>query len=297
MSKYIDKKIIEKLKKSLDLCVTKKDHNERTSSVSISKSGNHYYGGLIESDTNTFNISSEQVCLVLSTISNDYRVEKIITMLETPTSQNFISPLILKNIIDHQIRTGFNIEYTVVDVNGKILFHKENIQKYIPFYRPLPILLSRTNLKYSPYKIKSKVNNVKILKNTAILGLNKNFPLYESASGYASAVRTSKGNVYFAGQYSCPDKRLSLHSEVNAVIAALMNKDYKIMSLGLVSTKYKDTPCNLCGNCRQFISEINDKYGLNIQIHLFAMDNHKSKKYSLKEYLPGLWSSKKWQKN
>jgi len=301
MSKYTNSNIVKKLKESLSLSIIKKEHKERVSSVACSESDNFYYAGLVESDTNTFNISSEQVALILSTISNDYKVSKIITMVETKTPQNVVSPIVLKLIKDHSMRTGINnIEYTIIDIDGNILFFLEDIKNAMPYYKPKQITLSRVSQEPSPYtkeiNRKDKNNIPSLLKSYAIKGLEKNFPLYDSASGYATAVLTKNNKIFFAGQYSSPDKRLGLHSEVNAILSAFMNNEKDITHLGLVSTKYTDSPCNMCGNCRQFLSEMTTKHKLNPKIYLFAKDTDKYDEYNMDDYLPSPWTSKKWTK-
>ena len=108
------------------------------------------------------------------------------------------------------------------------------------------------------------------LKEYALMGLDRNFPLYDSASSYGTALYTASGRVYCAGQYSSPDKRMNLHSEMVAIICALMNKDQEIEAIGIVSTKYPDSPCNMCGSCRQFVSEICSKLSLSPDLYCFS---------------------------
>lgn len=299
MSKYIDSNIINKLRGALSLSVTKKAHGERTASVALSDSGSFYYAGLVESDTNTFNITSEQVALTLSVIGNDYQVSKIITMVEAPTSQNIVSPIVLKIITDHFMRTGQKIEYTIINIEGRVLFSSKETGSALPHYKPEPIVLQRVTQKPRPYMAEVKNNDKKdmpaLLKSYAIQGLDKNFPLYDSASGYATSVLTANNKIFFAGQYSSPDKRLGLHSEVNVVLAALMNNEASITHLGLVSTKYSDSPCNMCGNCRQFLSEIISRYKLSPTIYLFAKDTDEYNECDINNYLPSSWTSKNWK--
>lgn len=299
MSKYIDSNIVSKLRNALSLSVTKKEHKERISSIACSDSGSFYYTGLIESDTNTFNITSEQAALVLSVLANDYKVSKIITMVETTTPQNVVSPIVLKIIIDHSIRTGQKIEYTIINIEGRVLFSSKETGSALPHYKPEPIVLQRVTQKPQPYMAEVKNNDKKdmpaLLKSYAMRGLEKNFPLYDSASGYATAVLTANNKIFFAGQYSSPDKRLGLHSEVNAVLAALMNNEASITHLGLVSTKYSDSPCNMCGNCRQFLSEIISRYKLSPTIYLFTKDTDEYNECGINNYLPSSWTSKNWK--
>lgn len=297
MLKYIDNKTTKKLSAALALSITKKEGVGRESAIAISKSGKSYTGAIVESDTNIFNIPAEQVAIMLSTISNDYKVCEVITMIENQTKNINVSPIVLKIFKDHSIRSKIDIKYKIVNKLGEILFSTDNTNNALPYYKPDNIVLSKVDQKPSPFHKKIKVSGekdrIKNLKSYAILGLQKNFPLYDSASGYATAVIADE-EIFFAGQYSSPDKRLGLHSEVNAVLSSLMSKNKKITHIGLVSTKYTDSPCNMCGNCRQFIYEIFSKFNLNPKLYLFSKDTNDFDVYLIKDYLPAAWTSKKW---
>ncbi len=290
----MNKEMFNELKSNLKLSITKKDGSFRSVSVAVSLSGEKYFGGLVESDTNTFNLPSEHIALMLSTISNDYRVNEIVTLTEE--TDHYTLPIILKIIIDHSIRTGQLIKYTLIDTKGDIIFKQENVS--LDFYKPKNILLSKINQNHSPYHKKLNLdqnkNLVDEIKKYAIEGLVKNFPLYDSASGYATSVVTEKNEIFFAGQYSSPDKRLGLHSEVNSILSSLMYNKDKITHIGLVSNKYKNEPCQMCGNCRQFISEICSKFNFDPKIYLFAKDKDIYIKQNINNYLPSKWTSKNW---
>lgn len=297
MLKFTNIKIASGLKKSLALSITKKNLEGRMSSVAISKHGNLYYGGVVESDTNIFNISPEQVVITLSTMSTDYGVSEIVTMIEQVNHQDFISPINLKIMRDYSIRTGNNIKYSIIDAELNILFTTKKINELLPYYQPAPITLVKIKQKPTKYfkKIKYKTNEIKnILKKYSLKGLGNNFPLYDSASGYGTSILTKNNKIFFSGQYSSPDKRLGLHSEVSAILGALMNQENQITHIGLVSSKYKDSPCHMCGNCRQFLSEMAIKYNFSPKIFLLAKDNDEAVEYNIDAYLPNLWTSKKW---
>jgi cytidine deaminase len=292
----IDAKTLEKLKSGLDLCILKPADKERTSSIAITRSGREYVGALIGSDTNLMNISSEQVALAMSTSSSDFPVREIITMVENE-KRFTLSPLVLKVMVDYAIRTEEPLKYTVIDADGQVLFENADIESVFPLYNPEPIIISKVKENYSPNSEAVEISKKDMpsnLRGYAILGLKRNFPLYDSASAYGTAVYTSGGNVYYAGRYSSPEKRMNLHSEMAAILSALMAGDRAITAIGIVSSKYPDSPCDMCGVCRQFISEISRKLEISPTLYCFAEKTHEFKQFKIEEYLPDSWTSKNW---
>jgi len=283
----MDTNRLKKLRGFLDFCILKTGSKERTSSLAITKNS-EYFGALIGSDTHLLNISSEQAALALSTSSIDYPVTELVTIFD---GDFILSPIVLKILIDYTTRTQTPMKYSVVNTDGEKLFETDSIQTFLPFYKPAQINISKTKEQYSPNVGRADSSD---LKKYALKGLDRNFPLYDNASSYGTAVYTASGNIYYAGQYSSPDKRLNLHAEMVAVLSALMNNDHDIKAIGLVSTKYPDTPCNMCGICRQFILEITSKFKISPELYCFASENEKFKKWSIEEYLPDSWSSKNW---
>lgn len=289
----------ERLKNTLDLCIIKKEEDKRSSSIAYSKSGKSYHGAHIGSDTNLLSISSEQVALLGAMQNNDFKIESVVTILETPDEKEIASPITIKILIDFARRTGQKIKYTIIDINENILLNTDDVSSLLPFYKPERTFLKKVvaNTKIQSNKANFSGDSsdiINALKKYALLGIDKNLPRYDSASGYGSAVLTKSGKIYFSGQYSSFDKRLNVHSEMAAVISALMEKDTDITHIGLVSTKYKNEPTQMCGCCRQFLSEMINRFGMNIEIFLFAKDGDSYEKRSIEDYLPDNWSSKKW---
>ncbi|MFA6340638.1 MAG: hypothetical protein WCX27_00140 [Candidatus Paceibacterota bacterium] len=285
------------LKEALDLCVSKKKEGKKTSSIAISEKGNSYIAGSVDSDTHLLNISSEQASLALASASRDYKINKVITLVEDSVS---VLPQTVEIMIDHYKRTGVPISYEVIDSEGKTLLSVKDVTELSKYYDPKMNILSMTNdSEVSKNKIAVKVRDeedkTRTLKKYAIEGVTRNFPTSDKASGYGTAVLTKNGTLYFAGQYSTPDKRLGLHSEMCAMLSAMMDGNAEMTDIALVSTKYADEPCNMCGICRQFIAEISAKFNLNPNIHCFSMDSEKMDKHSISEYLPNSWSSKNWK--
>jgi cytidine deaminase len=132
-----------------------------------------------------------------------------------------------------------------------------------------------------------------VLKQVAKDAITKNFPTYDSASGYGAAVVTSEGNIFSSGQYSSFEKRLNIHAEMGAVLNSLMHQRKNIIALALVSSKFKDVPCEICGCCRQFLSEMSSRFNLNLTYYCFALETDAYKTYTLEELLPSPWSSLK----
>lgn len=290
---------IKRLKRGLPLSIVKKDSDKRTSSIAYSRSGQSYLGSYIGSDTHLLDIPSEQVALLLSVQSNDFGVEKIVTMIENPKKGVTASPLVMKTIIDHARRTSQVIKYTVVNKNGKIIFETQDIQSSFSFYKPKTIPLkkvkSNSNIKTNKISLDKKVTDVKsVLKKYALMGITRNFPTSDSASGYGTAVLTEDNTIYFSGQYSSFDKCTNIHSEMAATLAAFMDGDYKLRYLGLVSTKFKTKPTQMCGCCRQFIAEMMSRFNFRLQIFCFAHNSDIQDIHSPEEYLPHLWTSQKW---
>lgn len=290
---------IEQLRRALELSIVKKNSTDRAGTIAYSRSGRSYRGSLIESDTHLLNISPEQVALCMSTQKRDYAVERVITMVEHAPKDEAVSPINIKILIDYARRTGNTLAYTVLDAHGETFFETKNVRTVIPFYQPPDIILDRVSTappieENSAEVDLAQTDIVPILKKYAKCGLERNFPTYNSASGYATAVITKNGKVYYSGQYSSFEKRTNIHSEAAAILTAFMDGNRDITHMALISTKYKKEPCEICGFCRQFIFEMATRFGLDIKIFCFALENDFFTKYTIDAYLPNAWASKQW---
>lgn len=291
----------DKLNNGLKLSIVKKKQKTgsfRTASIGYSQSGQSYLAGNISSDTNMHDITSEQAVLVLAVQNNDFQIDRLVTLVENPNPQQTVSPLVIKILIDYQVRTGTTVNYTIIDKKEKILFKSKDITKLMPFYNPPANPLQKTkksNISRNYIIINRRKNIKSVLKEYALLGIERGFTTYDSATGYGVSVLTDKNNLYFGGQYSSPDKRIGLHAEMAVAISALMSgKKERITHLGVVSTKYEDKPCQICGCCRQFLSEIIQRDKTDIKFFCFAKDNNLYNKYSINQLLPSRWSSMNW---
>ena len=290
---------LKKLKEWMDKSVLKK--GPRAASVAKSESGKFYFGAYIGSDTNLLDITSEQVALLRSAQNNDFGIEEIISMTEE-AEEIAISPINIKIMADYAARTQKSMGYKLMDAKENIIFETKDISGEIPFYKKQNVSLQRVvgAGKISDNKLvfaeKDDKNAIETLKKYAVQGIARNFPTYDSASGYGSAVITEDGFLYYSGQYSSFEKRTNIHSEMAAVISAVMDGHPKITRLGVVSSKYPDSPVQMCGCCRQFVAEMAVKFDFNPEIYCFSRDTDEYDKFLMEDYLPKSWSSKKWKK-
>jgi cytidine deaminase len=290
----MDAALRDRLSANLERCIGKASEPLRASSVALSASGAMYDGVLIGSDTNLLTISSEQVALSMATAVQDYGIEKVTTMTTGSTS-DLQSPLVLKILVDHALRTKHVIAYSIVNQNGETLFEVDDVRRIFPFYTPRAIELAKiSTASITSNIIEAALEDIGALKRCAIEGIARNFPLYDSASGYGAAVMTSSGKIFFSGQYSSPDKRLGVHAEMNAILCAMMAGETEVVRLGVVSSKFTEEPCQMCGCCRQFLAEMCAKWNIDPEIHCFASESDALVMWKVSDYLPATWTSKKW---
>jgi cytidine deaminase len=289
---------LEKLKEHQHLTITKKG-KEQTGSVSfvVTESGKEYFAGSVASDTHLLDFTSEQVVLSCAKNRNDLMAKKVVTLLGEENSQGSLL-IALKIVADYSLRIGKAIVYEVYDAEGTKVISTIDARKEIPLYAPkVSKLVER--LKVTPDRnIAGLINTdekVAELKKYAKLGVTRNLPTYDAASGYGVAVLLNTNEIVFGGQYGSYDNRLGMHAEMSVVLDALMNDPKrKITDLALVSTKYGDAPCSICGACLQFLAEISTRFGLDISYHCLAFSSDKMETFKLQELLPKRWTSKNW---
>jgi len=286
---------LQELRDTLCLCAQKHNKGSRSASIAYSRTGEKYAAGTVESDTHLLDVPAEHAALVLSVHHNDFGVYHIATITEEQGGA-LVSPLILKIITDHARRTGIPISYTIFNQEGALLFETKDVGALCSFYRPPVKPLKKVrDSKAETNKIKwdnTEGSLREALKRYAILGIERNFPTHDSASGYGAAVATKSGMLYFGGQYSSFEKRSGLHAEMAVVTAALMDGATDFTAIGIVSTKHTDVPCTPCGCCRQFMAELFRKYDSNPRIYCFAKENDAFREYGMEKLLPDAWESK-----
>lgn len=289
---------LKKLRSSLQKVVTKKG-KEKTGSASmaITESGEAFFGASVASDTHLLNFTSEQVALSCAKNQNNLAVQKVVTLLgeENDSSSLLIA---IKVVVDFGLRIGKPIAYEVYNSNSEKVFTSPDARKDVPLYAPVvsPLVerlkvLPSTNVVGLPESATLEDE----LKKYAKAGVKRNLPTYDAASGYGCAVLLDNNQIVFGGQYGSYDNRLGMHAEMSVVLDALMEfPGQKITDLALVSTKYKDEPCIICGACLQFLAEMSERFLWNIAYHCFAFQTEAEKKFTLKDMLPNRWTSKNW---
>src|SRR4051812_14472602 len=130
---------LDTLKKTLSLCIEKKE-GEGTSSIAYGKN-TFYASGSLASDTNSLNVTSEQAALIISSLNKDYTIHTVVTLVNTDHPS--VSPVVLKILIDHSMRTGIPIKYKIINHDNKVLFETEDASLLLPFYTPERIIISR----------------------------------------------------------------------------------------------------------------------------------------------------------
>ncbi|NQV93178.1 hypothetical protein HQ403_01635, partial [Candidatus Kaiserbacteria bacterium] len=163
------------LKKALALSILKdssREKNENTATCITSSSGHSYCSGKIESDNHLLDISSEQGALIQAIHHNDFDIEHVTTLVESPVG--IVSPLVLKILADFSVRTKKTLSYTVLDTSDNVLFETKDVARELSFYNPpsveLELLQKRT---YSTNKITGAT--VDDLKKHALCGIDRNF--------------------------------------------------------------------------------------------------------------------------
>lgn len=294
------------LQQGLGRCVTRKASTPRESSIATTTADNEYTGGYVASDTHLLYIPSEQVVLMKAAQYGDYGVESVTAMQEDPNPNELVLPLTTQILIDYTRRSGTTLAYEVVDTAGKRLFETDDVYTLQPYYQPESNVLSKVYdsevqpnvAQYEGQQDEDALESIQAaLHFYAIEGLEKGFPTSDSGGRYGTAVMTRNNNIYYAGQYSSFEHRTNIHSEMAAVISAIMHDDPEITHLGLISNRFNEEPCNACGCCRQFLAEVSSRLDLDITLSLFNLDGDQKTTTKLNEYLPGQWSNQWMHKN
>ena len=131
----------KKLISALSLHSAKRPSTSRSSSMAISKSDREYFASNVNTETHLLDTTSEQNALVLAVLNQDYRIHKIVTLLEDPNIDTLISPISVKFMIDFEIRTGIPLSYEVIDKRGATLLKTNDVRSLFPSYNPKPVPL------------------------------------------------------------------------------------------------------------------------------------------------------------
>src|SRR3989344_1071215 len=288
MQKSISDELFNSLKENLSKSWIKNDKNKFNSSSVAITSSNKYFSGLVESQTNLLDITSEHASLVLAISNKDAFVNSVISLV---SGEFILNPLIVKILCDHVRRTGVKLSYSVFDLYKNNLFYCEDIMEL--YYKPPVDVLEkikdwkfRNNFIY--YDLTKDL--AKQLKECALLGTETHFSS-SSKSLYGASILVGN-KIYFAGVHSSFGKRLNLHAEMSVFLSALSDGNTSIEALGIVSTKFKNDIAHVCGCCRQFLSEIQNKNGISIEVYCFSYETENVFKIKLEDYFPYAWDHK-----
>jgi len=281
----------------LSLSKTRKDGPGPSVSVALSKTREKYYAGSVDSDTNLLDFSSEQCALLLSIQQQDFSIIDIVTLVEKRVAwENLLSPLVVKVLSDYSIRTGNTLSYTLLDREGTTFFSTKNVLELTPYYKPTTNIIEKTKggtLSSNTGIFSSDTETVSLLRKYSREAIARNFPTYDSASGYGAVALTADGSYFQSGQYGSFEKRLNIHAEMGALISTFMNHKKNVIALGVAATKFKESPCEICGCCRQFLAEMSTRFDLSIAYYCFSLETDDYKQYTLEELLPHPWMSLK----
>ncbi len=278
--------LIKKAKEYLNKSWLKKEKPQyNSSSIAITENGEHA-SGIFESRTHLLDITSEQAATALAVSRKDPHITEMITVVEGDFTLN---PLVVKFLADHARRTGTPITYKVYDKELTELFSCENI--YNLYYAPRIEVLN----KIAGWKPRSnwiwfddKKNLKEQLRVGAIQGMETHFSSNTNTT-YGAAVKAGD-RIYYGGVYSSYDRRLGLHAEMVAVLAAIMDDKKEITHVAVISSKHTERPAQMCGCCRQFLTEIQQKTKKPIKIIACSLNGTNDFETTLDEYLPAQWN-------
>lgn len=286
--------IVNILNEGLEKSLVKKPANPRMAALAISNaSASWYLAGNVESNTNLLAISAEQMALCMAAQEHDYEINEVVAMHENNDGLALLSPQTQMVMTDFARRTGTPIAYKLLNTEGEELFACDDIASLAPYYRPEVKILgkfavSRLDSNWRHYNKKADHPKV-LLKQLSLAGLKRSFTTSDQASSYGSAVLTNSGKAYFSGQYSSYEGSTNIHAEMGAALAAIMHGHRGITHIGVLSTRHKETPCDMCGCCRQFFSELNNRLKINPQIYTFASETDIFQVHTIDRYLPSQW--------
>lgn len=275
------------LDEGMDVCfVSRPEH--RAAAVAVSRSGASYIGAQFDSATKVLNFSPEQTALLSAVQHKDYDIQEVVAIHPFEPEGEIVSPLNLKFLIDFSRRTNTTLQYRVNNVDGSTAFATDDVETAIPWYKPnqRPIYIKSTQ---ETNKFRS---NGRDMKSLALNGISRAFTTYPEASRYGAAIKTMGQNVFTSGQYSSYEGRLNIHAEVGAVIAALLAGEQDLTDLAVVSEKQAKHVCTTCGMCLQFLTEVSDRYDLQLNIENHASQSDSVERHLLSECLPYTWSPK-----
>ena len=270
---------IELLKGGLERSIGKNVDGKRASAYAQTETG-QYVGALLVSDSRLSTITPEQGALLIATQNHDYSVGSLVVMRETIDRDALLAPQDLQVLLDFVRRSAVVMRFVLMDTKGNEVFASDDVRTlsslYIPRIEQVDIPDSEGDTPETLYELATEA-------------LKHGFPTDSGkTTRYGSVAVGLSGQIYLSGQYSGFGGSGTIHSELGAVYAALMNND-QVVEIGLVSERFTDTPASMCGNCRQMLVEISQRTGIVPKIQLFSLDGTVSVSPTLTDYLPDVW--------
>jgi cytidine deaminase len=285
--RYSEAELIEKLNGYLKMSWLKRDTTKFNSASVAITADNAYFSGLMESRTHLLDVTSEQAVLVNAVASKDPHVMQVVTLVD---GESALNPIVMKVLADHVRRTGTAMAYKIYSMNGELQYACDNVLS--TYYKPAVSVLEKIK-DWKPRANKVSLDNdadvKKQLRASAIRGMRTHFSA-GTKTCYGAAV-VAGGQVYFGGVYSSFDRRMNLHAEMVAALSAFADGKKQITHVGLVSNKFVEDVPHMCGCCRQFFSEVQDKTKKPITFYGFSFNGEKTFKTPLSDYLPNVWDS------
>lgn len=107
------------------------------------------------------------------------------------------------------------------------------------------------------------------LKQAATEQLKYPYPL-GAETVYASAVLTTKGNIYASAQYFSDTYSLTLHAEQATLAHASAHGESEIVAIAITSTEVSEKLTNPCHMCKQLLYESSRRSKLPMTVILFS---------------------------
>lgn len=251
-------------------------------------SSNIALGVALKSKTKTFDMPAIRSAIVNSCNTENPAIDKIIAYYPNfKTSSCYFD---IKYIVDHCQKTGSEIQLEVYDGQFNCVLDQIISTKfYGDSYNP-------PNLKYfnqssrSFSKTKDTHSLVKSCLDLAIISTKND-------ARYGALFKTKK-TFYRSSQYSGLNESSTVHAEIGGLMQVVVNEDFDLSEINLISSKFPDSAPPVCGNCLQIFAELSTYYNLtSAKFNLHSLDGDIVDRYNLEELLPLIWDNRKGERH
>jgi len=289
MSTFIKEDTLKALEVGLSRSIVQKEGAGSAACVR-GGSGTLYASGSIETETHLLSIPPEVSALYHALVHRDLPIQEVVLMQDDPS----LSPLSAKVLIDAAARIGNTFPFSLVAQSGEIYVETNDVRTIFPLYRspaePLEEFCAES-YRDDHYEESVRPEDMRAL---ALSGMELHIRSKNTGSRYGAALRTKDGRAYIAGSFSAPDRRLGLHAEMAAFTLLLADGGRDIAEIAIVSEKFPETPCSMCGCCRQFFADIARALSLSdITVTGYAQRADTKASWSLTSLMPSPWTSRK----